>query len=397
MFIVKLSLSLDLPTLWERTLESIDGGVFPEVGPTNEEFIPNPEIEGIILMFESCLATSNFSFEDQLFKQICGSPMGSPLSNIAAELVMSAIDSWILEQKHLRIEVWKRYLDDIFCICHKDDVLLFCHIWTFFFIKTDESYHTTVYYKKSIKPSYLLFDSYNPIGHKLTVVRTLTKRIHTHCSTPAFKKIEKTTIISNLTSRGYPLPFILRHSFNPSKHTQHAVNRNTCIIPYSFENQSIAHSLKKFGLRTFFTNHLSIGQILRNPITRSNIKKRPDQQPYAIYSIGCQDCNAKYVGETGRFIYNRISEHNRNIINKDPKSLIFQHTSKTGHAFNLSDPTCHYHNIKSKYQRLLIESFVSHDLNSINRRIELPSQYHSIRKKQPSPSFSPDPSSSSPV
>ncbi|UYV71857.1 IKK1 [Cordylochernes scorpioides] len=38
------------------------------------------------------------------------------LSNIAAELVMSAIDSWILEQKHLRIEVWKRYLDDIFCI-----------------------------------------------------------------------------------------------------------------------------------------------------------------------------------------------------------------------------------------------------------------------------------------
>ncbi|UYV81481.1 hypothetical protein LAZ67_20001327 [Cordylochernes scorpioides] len=171
----------------------------------------------------------------------------------------------------------------------------FCHILTFFFIKNDESYHTTVYYKKSIKPSYLLFDSYNPIGHKLTVVRTLTKRIHTHCSTPAFKKIEKTTIISNLTSRGYPLPFILRHSFNPSKHTQPAVNRNTCIIPYSFENQSIAHSLKKFGLRTFFTNHLSIGQILRNPITRSNIKKRPDQQPYAIYSIGCQDCNAKYV------------------------------------------------------------------------------------------------------
>ncbi|UYV65905.1 hypothetical protein LAZ67_3005858 [Cordylochernes scorpioides] len=200
-----------------------------------------------------------------------------------------------------------------------------------------------------------------------------------------------------LTSRGYPLPFILRHSFNPSKHTQPAVNRNTCIIPYSFENQSIAHSLKKFGLRTFFTNHLSIGQILRNPITRSNIKKRPDQQPYAIYSIGCQDCNATYVGETGRFIYNRISEHNRNLINKDPKSLIFQHTSKTGHAFNLSDPTCHYHNIKFKYQRLLIESFVSHELNSINRRIELPSQYHSFRKKQPSPSFSPDPSSSSPV
>ncbi|UYV75075.1 TTN [Cordylochernes scorpioides] len=47
---------------------------------------------------------------------------------------------------------------------------------------------------------------------------------------------------------------------------------------------------------TFLAVH---GQILRNPITRSNIKKRPDQQPYAIYSIGCQDCNAKYVVERG--------------------------------------------------------------------------------------------------
>ncbi|UYV84606.1 K02A2.6-like [Cordylochernes scorpioides] len=44
------------------------------------------------------------------------------------------------------------------------------------------------------------------------------------------------------------------------------------------------------------------GQILRNPITKSNIKKRPDQQPYAIYSIGCQDCNAKYVDNGRQFV-----------------------------------------------------------------------------------------------
>ncbi|UYV62927.1 hypothetical protein LAZ67_2002536 [Cordylochernes scorpioides] len=70
-----------------------------------------------------------------------------------------------------------------------------------------------------------------------------------------------------------------------------------------FKPNFLNHSLKKFGLKTFFTNHLSIGQILQNPITRSNIKKRPDQQPYAIYSIGCQDCNVKYVVKAFAYFY----------------------------------------------------------------------------------------------
>ncbi|UYV72835.1 hypothetical protein LAZ67_10000926 [Cordylochernes scorpioides] len=45
------------------------------------------------------------------------SPMGSPLSSPLAEIVMATIDHWIQQQITPGIHMWRRYIDDIFCIC----------------------------------------------------------------------------------------------------------------------------------------------------------------------------------------------------------------------------------------------------------------------------------------
>ncbi|UYV84028.1 hypothetical protein LAZ67_X000907 [Cordylochernes scorpioides] len=227
-----------------------------------------------------CLDLNVFSFDGQWFQQIRGSPMGSPLSTVVAELVMSRLDRWINLQHASDLIFWRRYIDDIFCICSKDkvknildtlnksennNVLPFLDI---LIIRTPNKYHTTVFYKKHMNPSYTHYTSFCPISHKITVVKTLTKRIFTHCSLPCFKTIEQTNITNHLTALGYPISFIHRHSFNPNFSRQPKTYRTHCTIPYSKVNTTIAHKLNKYGISTYFSTHANLGSLLRNPITK---------------------------------------------------------------------------------------------------------------------------------
>ncbi|UYV80042.1 hypothetical protein LAZ67_18001485 [Cordylochernes scorpioides] len=148
--------------------------------------------------------------------------------------------------------------------------------------------------------------------------------------------------------------------------------KSICTIPYSFQSIKIARELKNFGIRTYFSNTPNIGTILRNPITKNNTPRNTVQRNNAVYSIKCNDCDSVYVGETGRYIKDRIQEHDRNIRHNDPKSLIVQHISQTGHSFNTTEPKSHYSNIPHKHKRLVVEALLSLRFNSINRHIDVP-------------------------
>ncbi|UYV75735.1 hypothetical protein LAZ67_13001169 [Cordylochernes scorpioides] len=73
--------------------------------------------ESILALSSLRLDFTTFTFNNQLFKQIRGSPMGSPLSSPLAEIVMANIDHWVQQQIAPGIHMWRRYIDDIFCIC----------------------------------------------------------------------------------------------------------------------------------------------------------------------------------------------------------------------------------------------------------------------------------------
>ncbi|UYV84250.1 hypothetical protein LAZ67_X001669 [Cordylochernes scorpioides] len=173
--------------------------------------------ESIVALSSLCLDFTTFTFNNQLFKQIRGSPMGSPLSSPLAEIVMANIDHWVQQQIAPGIHMWRRYIDDIFCICdtgqeinildslnsyHPEisftlelenrSVLPYLDILV---IRTASHYHTTVYHKVNNPTFYTDFKSSCPLSHKINTVRTLTKRLFTHCSLPLFRTIEFSLII----------------------------------------------------------------------------------------------------------------------------------------------------------------------------------------------------------
>ncbi|UYV77367.1 hypothetical protein LAZ67_15000707, partial [Cordylochernes scorpioides] len=82
-----------------------------------DNHIDSHTIESIVALSSLCLDFTVFTFNNLYYKQIRGSPMGSPLSSPLAEIVMATIDHWIQQQITPGIHMWRRYIDDIFCIC----------------------------------------------------------------------------------------------------------------------------------------------------------------------------------------------------------------------------------------------------------------------------------------
>ncbi|UYV82138.1 hypothetical protein LAZ67_21001108 [Cordylochernes scorpioides] len=183
---------------------------------------------------------------------------------------------------------------------------------------------------------------------------------------PSLKPQKKARIISHLTAASYPLTFINKHTYSPAPSNPPPVFRTTCMLPYSPLTVSISRLIRPFGIRTFFINTPSIHSLLRHPITKTGTQLSPLDYSGAVYSVSCEHCSATYVGETGRTVAIRMSEHTRNINNNDPRSLIYQHVASTGHSFNTNHPTIHYRNIPNLHQRL-----IRRRIGSTNKRVPI--------------------------
>ncbi|UYV81325.1 hypothetical protein LAZ67_20000775 [Cordylochernes scorpioides] len=284
--------------------------------------------ETVVELTSICLGMSTFTFDTQFFKQTKGSPMGSPLSTVVAEVVMRSLDQWITSRHSSDIFLWRRYIDDTFCLVsevstshilsdlnsfHPD--IAFTHetenhsVLPFLdtlVIRTPSSFHTTVYYKNNTPPHHTNFRSHCPTPHKINTVRALTKRIFTHCSLPLFQTIEKAKIFSYLSKSGYPIPFILKHMHDPHHNSAPAIHRNICSLPFCPQSITIARFLRQHGITTYFQNPPNIATLIRHPITRSSLHASALRSGGAVYSVSCDQCNATYVGETGRSVAIRM-------------------------------------------------------------------------------------------
>jgi len=107
---IPISLALDgVANKWDK----IRGG-------TN---IPMDEFLKAIKMI---LDSTMFTFNNKIYKQKFGTPMGSPLSPIIANIVMDDLESRALNKLNINIPFYYRYVDDIAMAvsCHKSQAVL---------------------------------------------------------------------------------------------------------------------------------------------------------------------------------------------------------------------------------------------------------------------------------
>ena len=78
-------------------------------------------------LFEFATSKSHFLFNNEIFDQVDGVAMSSPLAPVLANIFMGHHEkAWIENYNGNKPEIYKRYVDDIFCLFQNEtDALLF--------------------------------------------------------------------------------------------------------------------------------------------------------------------------------------------------------------------------------------------------------------------------------
>ena len=101
----------------------------------------------------------------------------------------------------------------------------------------------------------------------------------------------------------------------------------------------------------------------------TNIKDRdePRNRQGAVYKINCSDCHASYIGETGRNLITRLTEHKRETRKGNVNSHIAEHHQLTNHTNDWDSAQCLTYST-NYFQQLTLESwFTNLEQTPLNR------------------------------
>ena len=186
-------------------------------------------------------------------------------------------------------------------------------------ISRDNNKLQTTIYRKLTHTDRLLDQSpYNPTYHKATTIRTLTRRAQLVCDSPDSLQ-DETDYRNNVFSKNnYKTDFVRQNTHsNTDSNTQTNVNSGpvtTATLPYiGGTSETIARILQPYNVRV---THKPI-TTLRRLLTNVKDKDKPEDRQGAVYKIKCCDCQASYIGETGRNLSTRLTKHKRAMRNGD--------------------------------------------------------------------------------
>nr|VZI37252.1 unnamed protein product [Spirometra erinaceieuropaei] len=184
----------------------------------------------VLHLLKLCLQ-KYFTFNGTIYEQVKVTPLGSPISGFIAEAVLQRLESLVLQ--HHRPKFWARYVDDTFVVIELDQMLTFQeHLNAVFpdiqFTMEEEEKNqlafldvlvcrkdcgglkTKVFRKATNTMQVLNFNSNHPISHKRSCVRTLYRRVETHCNEPEDKIAELQYLRRVFKANGYSRNFVDR-------------------------------------------------------------------------------------------------------------------------------------------------------------------------------------------
>ncbi|XP_076054457.1 uncharacterized protein LOC143033139 [Oratosquilla oratoria] len=82
----------------------------------NRGFLANQKLSLSELMglVSLCLDSTYFRFRNYTYHQRKGTPMGSPISVVVAEVLMQRLEAQLLSAAPSSLKLWTRYVDDVF-------------------------------------------------------------------------------------------------------------------------------------------------------------------------------------------------------------------------------------------------------------------------------------------
>lgn len=308
-------------------------------------------------LLHHCLSTNFFVYQGQYYLQIDGVAMGSPVAPVVANLWMEYFEAEAIITAPSPIKLWKRYVDDIYCIIKGDEQNVGLHLahlnsihgkikFTYEMendrsiafldvlarIRSDGSVGHSVYRKPTHTDRYLHAESHHHPLHLNSVVTSLTNRALDLCD-EEHREEELKHVRVVLQKNGYRTNGRCKRHLR--KHRKPSVERQAAFLPYvRGVTDRIANVLNRYSIKTVFSPHRKVAQFLRSPKDSFPLEKP------GVYKIDCS-CGSTYIGQTKRTVACRVKEHIRAVKNNEPeKSAIAKHLLEAGtnHWIELHNP-----------------------------------------------------------
>jgi len=211
--------------------------------------------EQITQLLELYLRTTYFSFRGEFYRQRDGAAMGSLVSPVVANIHMEMLEEMLLGTSQQPPRIWKRYVDDTFCIMdgrhvngfhehissqcpsikltmEKENDMSLPLLDTLLTRKEDGKLDISVYRKPTHTDRYLEYSSYHPLHIRRGVVLCLFQRARTIAVGDNMEREEK-HLVQILRSNGYP-DHIISSASRLRKRNEHEEEppKHTLCLPY---------------------------------------------------------------------------------------------------------------------------------------------------------------------
>lgn len=249
-------------------------------------------------------------------------------------------------------------------------------------IKIDaQRHHFKIYRKDTYTDNVIPADSKHPTNHKHAAFHSMIHRLLTVPLSDSNFHDELITIKSIAVNNGYTSKLVdalikkkRKKLILPSLYSGHIKNnikedKKFTKIPFLGNISNICARLIKDSKPAFYTIN-SLKKFLIN-----NKQKTPQMARNGVYQLKCSDCDATYIGQTGRSFTDRIKEHERSWRLGKEDSAFAQHLTTEGHAFDITNNVTTLH-ICDKGRKLdALEALeinkLKHQTQLLNDRTEL--------------------------
>ena len=284
--------------------------------------------------------------------------MGSPLSPVVANLYMEAFEQQALAKFPCKPRLWLRYVDDAFVVWPRKDYRLsefHDHLNrqhpSIQFTMEEESGNriafldvqverkgstvlTAVFKKKTHTDHYLNFESHHHPRVKRGIIKCLKKRAEKVCHV-SNRLTEFAHLRNVFTANGYPDSLV--RSILPGRHTTTNTRSRTVMdgpapkflfLPYiAGVTERIERVCNPLGIRAICGHRGKMREALvKMKQTTLELDKKG-----VVYKVPFGECNHVYIGETGRTLRKRLTEHKAAVKKCDTKNGIVVHAWNSEH------------------------------------------------------------------
>lgn len=314
--------------------------------------------------------TRYFKYEDKLYEQRKGMPMGSPASPVIADIIMEVLLDTSLNKMKTKPKILTKYVDDLFAIVRKDTIESVMTTLNAFHkniqftmeeeingklpyldavvIRQGNRLNFNWYQKPTASGRLINFNSKHP---RRTIVNTATNFIRRvlHISDVMFHEENKKKIRTILTMNDFPKSTI-HNLIERVINTHSTVDREklpkiyipTTYIPGLSERikGSNLYDREKYELAHKSNN--TVAQLFSRTKSKNDKKERHN----VVYKINCNGdgsdiCQKVYVGTTQNKLKTRLSSHKSDLktthIPLEQKTALAAHCLTTTHKPDLDN------------------------------------------------------------